>query len=72
MIFWSSKENRNREEDAFDVDTLILHDGSADPLVLTAAAEEAAAQGTVLVTRELPKVRNWKQLLRFEKGAWVK
>ena len=61
----------NRQEDAFDVDTLILHDGTAEPVVLMAAAEEAAEKGTVLVTRELPKVRNWKQLLRFEKGAWV-
>ena len=64
-------QNRNLQEDAFDVDTLILHDGTADPLVLTAAAEEAAKQGTVLVTRELPNTRNWKQLRRFEKGAWV-
>ena len=61
----------NREEEPFDVDTLILHDGSADPLVLTAAAEEASAQGTVLVTRELPETRSWKHLLRFEKGVWV-
>ena len=61
----------NREEEAFDVDTLILHDGSAEPLVLTAAAAEAAKKGTVLVTRELPDGRNWKHLLRFEKGAWV-
>lgn len=65
-------QNRNREEDAFDVETLILHDGTADPLVLTAAAEEAAKQGTVLVVRELPQTRTWKQLLRFEKGAWVR
>ena len=64
-------QNRNLQEDAFDVDTLILHDGTADPLVLTAAAEEAAEKGTVLVTRELPDGRNWKQLLRFEKGVWV-
>ena len=62
----------NREEESFDVDTLILHDGSADPLTLTAAAEEAAAAGTVLVTRELPAGRTWKHLRRFEKGAWVK
>jgi len=71
-IYLDLLQNRNRETDAFDVDTLILHDGTADPLVLTAAAEEASAQGTVLVTRELPKMRNWKQLLRFEKGAWVR
>ena len=62
----------NREEESFDVDTLILHDGSADPLTLTAAAEEAAAAGTVLVSRELPAGRTWKHLRRFEKGAWVK
>lgn len=62
----------NREEESFDVDTLILHDGSADSLTLTAAAEEAAAAGTVLVTRELPAGRNWKHLRRFEKGAWAK
>ena len=62
----------NREEESFDVDTLILHDGSADPLTLTAAAEEAAAAGTVLVSRELPVGRTWKHLRRFEKGAWVK
>ena len=70
-VYLDLLENRNSREDAFDVDILILHDGSADPLVLTAAAEEAANQGTVLVTRELPTTRNWKQLRRFEKGAWV-
>ena len=61
----------NREEEPFDVDTLILHDDTADPLVLTAAAEEAAEKGSVLVTRELPETRSWKHLLRFEKGVWV-
>ena len=65
-------EKLNRQEGAFDVDTLILHDGSADPLMLMRASEEAAAQGTVLVTRELPQGRNWKVLRQFEKGAWVK
>jgi len=70
-VYLDLLENRSSREDAFDVDTLILHDGSADPMVLTAAAEEAASQGTVLVTRELPKGRSWKALRRFEKGAWV-
>ena len=70
-IYLGLLENRNREENDFDVDTLIFHDGAADPLVLTTAAEEAAKEGTVLVTRELPTTRTWKRLLRFEKGAWV-
>lgn len=70
-VYLGLLENLNRQEDAFDVDTLILHDGTADPLTLTAAAEEAAEMGTVLVSRDLPKGRNWKRLLRFEKGARV-
>ncbi len=71
-IYLDLLENLNREADAFDVDTLILHDGTADPLRLTAAAEDASKNGTVLVSREIPNARNYKQLLRFEKGAWVK
>ncbi len=61
----------HREEHAFDVDTLILHDGTATPICLMDAVEKAARNGTVLVARELPDTRNWKRLLRFEKGAWV-
>ena len=70
-VYLDLLENRNREADAFHVETLILHDGTADPLELMTAAEEASGNGTVLVTRELPKMRSWKKLLRFEKGAWV-
>ena len=53
------------------VDTLILHDGTVDTAVLTAAAEEAAKSGTLLVTRVLPEGQNYRQLIRFEKGARV-
>ena len=71
-IYLGLLENRSLQAEAFDVDTLILHDGSADPMTLTAAASRAAEQGTVLVARELPKGRSWKNLLRFEKGEWVR
>ena len=57
-----------REEESYDVDTLILHDGTVDPAVLTAKAEEAAKMGTVLVARQAPKGRRWKNLIRFDKG----
>ena len=60
-----------REENSCDVDTLILHDGTVDTGVLTAAAAEAAKSGTVLVARQLPRDRNWKKLMRFEKGEAV-
>ena len=71
-VYLGLLENRSHGEDAYDVDTLILHDGTADPLELMAASQEAAALGTVLVTREFPQGRNWKILRQFEKGAWVK
>ena len=64
------QELRQRQED-FDVDTLILHDGSVDPVVLTAAAESAAESGSVLVCTRLPESRSWKKLLRFENGKAV-
>ena len=71
-VYLGLLENRSHREDAFDVDTLILHDGTADPMELMAASQEAAALGTVLVTREFPQGRNWKILRKFEKGVWVK
>ena len=70
-IYLGLLENRSQQAEAFDMDTLILHDGSADSMTLTVAAAKAAERGTVLVARELPKGRRWKKLLRFEKGAWV-
>ena len=70
-VYLDLLENGNKQANAFDVDTLILHDGTAEPMVLMTAAESAAETGTVLVTRELPQNRGWKKLLRFEKGAWV-
>ena len=71
-VYLGLLENRNVREDAFDVDTLILHDGTADPMELMEVAREAADMGTVLVTRELPTGRGWKILRQFDKGAWVK
>ncbi len=60
-----------REAGELDVQTLILHDGTVDPGILTQAAEEAARQGSVLVAREVPKNRSWKTRIRFEKGVRV-
>lgn len=70
-IYLDLLQEYRREENGFDVDTLILHDGTADTVVLTAAAEEAARKGTVLVATRLPADRKWKTLIRFEKGGRV-
>ena len=47
------------------VDTLILHDGNADPVALIEAAQEAAKSGTVLVATKLPEDRTWKRLIEM-------
>lgn len=60
-----------REENGLDVDTLILHDGTVDTVALTAAAEEAAKEGTVLVAKQPPQGRRWKTLVRYEKGERI-
>lgn len=52
----------------YDVDTVILHDGTADPAALMAASQEAAKNGSVLVTRQLPENRAWRNLIRFGNG----
>lgn len=67
-IYLDMLQDLKGEENAFDVDTVILHDGTVDTVRLTAAAEEAAKTGSVLVTGTLPQGRNWKRLIRFEKG----
>ncbi len=55
-------------EEHFDVDTLILHDDTVDIQTLSAEAEAAAKNGSVLVCRRPPKGRKWKKQLRFQNG----
>ena len=54
-----------RREEVSCVDTVILHDGSADPAKLIAAAEMAAQAGTVLVTTKLPQDRTFNTLIEM-------
>lgn len=59
---------QSTDTSAWDVDTLIVHDGTADPAALMAASQQAAKTGSVLVSRTMPENRVWKRLIRFEKG----
>lgn len=54
-----------RREEQSRVDTVILHDGKADPAKLIASAEAAAKTGTVLVTTKLPTDRTWNKLIEL-------
>lgn len=67
-VYLGLLQELHREENGFDVDTIILHDGTVDTVTLTAAAEAAAKDGSVLVAKELPRDRKWKNVVRFEKG----
>lgn len=70
-IYVDLLERMERETDSFDVDTLVLHDGTVNPAKLIAAAESAAENGSVLVTTTLPEGRLWHNLVRFENGEAI-
>ena len=67
-IYLDMLQELKREENAFDVDTVILHDGSLDTVKLMAVSQAAAKDGSVLVSQMLPTGRKWKRLVRIENG----
>ena len=70
-LYLSMLERQNTGAGLFDIDTLILHDETADPLMLVTLAEKASKDGSVLVATELPQSRNYRQLIRIQNGEVV-
>lgn len=70
-IYVDLLERLDKRGDSFDIDTVLLHDGSVNASALLRVAEAAAQDGSVLVTTSLPEGRTWRKLLRFEKGEMV-
>ena len=68
-IYLDLLQQLSPRENALDVDTLILHDGTVDPQTLLELSREAAKEGSVLVCRQKPQGRRWKKLIRLEKGV---
>ena len=62
-------QERNREDNSFDVDTLILHDGTVSLSEVNRAAKAASKDGSVLVATKAPKGRSWKNLVTLKGGA---
>ena len=58
----------NREAVAYDVDTLLLYDESADLAALTAAAETLRQEGSVMLQQEIPDKLTYRRVCRFENG----
>ena len=62
-------QERSREDSSFDVDTLILHDGTVSLSEVNRAAKAASKNGSVLVATTPPKGRSWKNLVTLKGGA---
>lgn len=62
-------QERNREDGALDVDTLVLHDGTVPLAEVNRAAKAASKNGSVLVATTAPKGRSWKNLVTLKGGA---
>ena len=62
-------QERSREDNSFDVDTLILHDGTVSLSEVNRAAKAASKNGSVLVAATPPKGRSWKNLVTLKGGA---
>lgn len=67
-IYTDLLERLESKKTAYDVDTLLLHEGSADTGALLAAVEALSESGSVLVTSTLPENKRWRRLARFSKG----
>ena len=61
-------QERNQEDSSFDVDTLILHDGTVSLSEVNRAAKAASKNGSVLVATTPPKGRSWKNVVTLGGG----
>jgi ATP phosphoribosyltransferase regulatory subunit len=68
-LYLSMLERQNAAAEEWTVDTLILHSPDADPMELMTAAEQYAAEGSVLVATKIPQGRSWRQLIDMREGA---
>ena len=67
-LYLSMLERQNMHSGLFDIDTLIIHDNTADPASLIALAEKAAGNGSVLVAAQIPEGRSYHRLIRITNG----
>lgn len=70
-LYLSMLERQNENSGLFDVDTLIIHDGSIAPAELVTLSEEAAKTGSVLVAAQKPENRRYRHLIRVVNGEVV-
>ena len=67
-LYLSMLERQNENAGLFDVDTLILQDGSLEPDALLALVENARRSGTVLVASAVPAGRSFRRQITVKNG----
>lgn len=71
-VYLDLLERLEKSEEDYDVDTLLLHNGTADPAALVAAADALAKEGSVLVVSAPRSDLKCRRLVRFEEGGEAK
>ena len=65
-IYLNLLQELSMEAEAFDIDLVILHDGSSHPVALTAMASTAMSRGeSVLVTRKIPEGIHYRKVFSW-------
>ncbi len=67
-LYLSMLEVKNENRGLWDIDTLIIHDGSLAPGALLALSQKASAQGSVLVASTIPENRRYRHLIQVNNG----
>ena len=53
----------------YDIDTVLLNDGSTDPIILSEIANKLYSEGGVLVTSAIPKNIKYRRLMEIKEGV---
>ena len=65
-VYLDLLERLEKSGEDYDVDTLLLHNGTADAAALVEAADALSEEGSVLVVSALPEELKYRRLVRFE------
>ena len=53
----------------YDIDTVLLNDGSTDPIILSEIANKLHSEGGILVTSAIPKNIKYRRLMEIKEGV---
>lgn len=70
-VYLDRLERLENTREAYDVDAVLLYDSSDDCAAVLSAAKRLEAQGSVLLSRELPRQKRCRRCYRFQNGEAV-